>query len=217
MKGRKVHMDNHEKIVFLDIDGVMQAYNSDGRFKNLKTIPELQKELTSKYGVDYTKYDKYDVGAVYYDWHPKAVSFIRKILQETGAMVVISSDWRDEGLDRMIDFFRLHDMGEYVVDLTPRIGYEERKLLKDKYQDGVSYRTMEILEYVEKHPHIQRYVAIDDMDLSKGLEGHFVKTSNLIKEAECKKAIGILNGTEIASDSSELSHDTDDDAEDWDE
>ena len=81
----------------------------------------------------------------------------------------------------------------------------------------ISGKIMEILEYVEKHPHIQRYVAIDDMDLSKGLEGHFVKTSNLIKEAECKKAIGILNGTEIASDSSELSHDTDDDAEDWDE
>jgi len=187
-------MNTHEKVVFLDIDGVLQPYGSHGRFDNLKTIPQLQEELTAKYGVDYTKHDKYDIGAVYYDWDKHAVALLTRILHETGAKIVISSDWRINGLKRVIDFFRLHGLHEYVIDLTRE--YRESSGLRNKYKDIThNSRTMEILEYVKDHPHIKRYVAIDDMDLSKGLEGHFVLTSNTMKDAEAEKAIAILNGT----------------------
>jgi len=104
-------MAEHERVIFLDIDGVIQGYSSQKRFDFIKEIPALQKELTEKHGVDYLSYDKYDVGAVYYDWDPHAVCLIKKILDETMAMIVISSDWRltEGGLQRMKDLFRLHD------------------------------------------------------------------------------------------------------------
>jgi len=189
-------MSNHDKIVFLDIDGVLQAYNSKGRFQNLKTIPRLQEELTAKYGVDYTKYDKYDVGAVYYDWDTHALSLLRRILHETGAKIVVSSDWRMDGMESVVDFFRLHGLDGEIVDITGDYGHEEFAVFEEKYKGiATAFRVFEILEYLEHHPHIRGYVAIDDMDLSKGLEGHFVHTRNLIKDAEADKAIEILNGT----------------------
>jgi len=186
-------MAGHERVIFLDIDGVLQGYSSQKRFKFIKDMPALQKELTEKHGVDYLSYDKYDVGAVYYDWDPHAVYLIKKILDETLAMIVISSDWRctEGGLQRMKDLFRLHGLDEYVVDVTDDFRYEDRRNRAKEYE-GYSVRTVEILEYVKKHPEIKKFVAIDDMDLSLGLEGHFVQTTHLITDEECNECIKLF-------------------------
>jgi len=180
-----------EKIIFLDIDGVIQGYGNGQRFKRIASVPELQKELTVKYGIDYEAYNKYDIGAVYYDWNPHAISLLKKMLHATGAKIVISSDWRLEGLQRMKDFFRLYDLHEYVIDATDNIDLEEIRA-RTKGTRFIEFRAMEILDYVEKHPEIKRFVAIDDMNLSEGLEGHFVRTSHLITDEQCDRCIEIL-------------------------
>ena len=191
-------MKEYEKIVFLDIDGVLQGYSRQKRFDHIHTIPLLQEELTEKYQVDYTKYDKYDVGAVYYDWDPHALSLLKKILEETGAMIVISSDWRRLGLQQMIDFFRLYGLNEYIVDVTEDLTRDELDSFKHKYNGNIyEERTFEILKYLEKNPHIQNYVAIDDLNLSRGPEGHFVQTAYLIEDDDCEKAIAILNNSGV--------------------
>jgi hypothetical protein len=186
-------MSKHEKVVFLDIDGVLQGYSSQKRFNFIKEMPTLQKELTEKHGVDYSSYDKYDVGAVYYDWDSHAVSLIRKILDETKAVIVVSSDWRltEGGLQRMKDLFNLHSLGEYVVDVTDDLGNND-SINRAKEYEGCRIRTIEILEYVKKHPEIKKFVAIDDLDISVGLEGHFVRTSNVINDEECDECIKLL-------------------------
>ena len=186
-------MKEYKKIIFLDIDGVLQAYSSKRRFDNLCNIPALQEELTAKYHVDYTKYDKYDLGAVYYDWDPHALYLLKRILKETGARIVVSSDWRSAGIERLIDFFRLHGLNEYVVDVTEDFTYKETGYYREKYKGvATNYRVFEILEYLEKHPYIQKYAVIDDMNLNEGLEGHFVRTNNLLNSDDCEKAIAML-------------------------
>jgi len=168
-------------------------HSSKRRFDNLCNIPALQEELTAKHQVDYTKYDKYDLGAVYYDWDSYALYLLKRILKETGAKIVVSSDWRSAGIQRLVDFFRLHGLNEYVVDITEDFTRNEIVYCREKYKDvATNCRVFEILEYLEKHPYIQKYAVIDDMNLNEGLEGHFVQTNNLLNRDDCEKAIAML-------------------------
>ena len=43
------------KVVFLDIDGVLQPFNSRERFKYINT--NIKRRLSCKYHIDYNKYD----------------------------------------------------------------------------------------------------------------------------------------------------------------
>ena len=188
------------KVIFLDIDGVIQPYNSQSRFKH--DLKALRKELSKKYNRDYSIYHSADVGACYYDWNEDAVNRIKKILKETGAKIVISSDWRSEELlDKMKDLLRIWNMDKYLVGETEAAfdgekmtmqetcNYIEKKIKSDKF----SYREIEILDYVYKHKEITNYVAIDDMNLSKTIGEHFVKTDNLIDDKQVDECIKILN------------------------
>jgi hypothetical protein len=185
--------------VFLDIDGVLQGYG-DLRFKHIKdgSIEGAYIELEEEFGVDYRKYDKYDVGAVYYDWSKSAVADLKRVLDTAGAKIVLSSDWRINGPAVMKDFFRIHGLdGYYVDDTIPYFipgGWRHNWVPKGGFNPEFRQRTVEILTYLRNHPRIRRYVAIDDLDLSRGLEGHFVKTSCWMKPEEADEAIRILKG-----------------------
>jgi ribosomal protein S3AE len=48
------------------------------------------------------------------------------------------------------------------------------------------------LEYLRLHPHIKRWVAVDDIDMSKDLSLNFVKTYPKITTVEADKCIEIL-------------------------
>lgn len=175
-------------IIFLDIDGVLQPYGSRKRFEINRD--ELVKELTNRYGIDYTKYNKYDVAAAYCDWDKEAVNRIRTIIEKTNSKVVISSDWREkENKDKLKDFFRFYGLEDYIIGQTASYGDIKTGLSYDKQYH---YRTIEILEYVKNHKDIANFIAIDDMDLSYGLEGHFVQTYNLIDDEQANKSIDLL-------------------------
>jgi len=186
------------KVVFLDIDGVLQPYNSRQRFEIDKV--ELQKDLTKQLGVDYMVYDEYDVAAAVVDWDEDAVERIRNILVKTGAKIVISSDWRCKRLPNKVkDFLKIWDLDQYWYADN---AYFDEELMKDTIEylknkfvgrDFFNYRAVEIMDYVFKHKEITNYVSIDDMNMSEYLGDHFVKTNNLINDEEMEKAIKILN------------------------
>lgn len=187
-------------IIFLDIDGVLQPYNSNGRFE----IDDdgLVKELTKRYGVDYAKYHSCDVAAAYCDWDKEAVNRIKTIIEETNAKVVISSDWRDkEKRDKLKDFFRIYGLEDYIIDQTAE--YRDIKT-EVSYDENYDHRTIEILEYVKNHKNIANFIAIDDKNLSYGLEGHFVHTYNLINEKQVNESINLLLKQDISSKGKKL-------------
>jgi len=208
------------KIVFLDIDGVLQPLSSQKRFKychgQIEQSPMLEKykELQDKFGIDYSVYLQWNVAAVLYDWDKTAVTLLKLILNLTNAEIVISSDWRFDGFKAMKDLFTLQGLDKYLIDLTRTedrcfegkggmLAIEEEFCDKMKAQHKekhgkdayLHYRTIEIYDWLNRNPDVKKWVAIDDLDL-KGIDkNHFVKTCSRLSrldEISAEKAIRIL-------------------------
>lgn len=149
------------KVIFLDNDGVIcLANNWGGRFKK-------RREHTEKFGalpdnempVQY-RFDNFD---------RKAIEVLNSILEETGAEIVVSSDWRLHAT--------LEELGEYYLAqgiIKKPIAVTER--FKDIYPSEWSSlrfraeleleRSMEINHWIENHPEVTHWVAVDDLDMS---------------------------------------------------
>ncbi|MDR2140398.1 MAG: hypothetical protein LBR11_01150 [Deltaproteobacteria bacterium] len=196
------------KVIFLDIDGVLQPHSSQQRFDRIKegSIAKLYEVLKQIHNVDYSVYKDYDVAAVYYDWCRSSVELLRDILSKTGAKIVLSSDWRYFGMNAMYDFFTIHSLQKYYIDQTIDSSYDlkdsEFDILKDKYRNKYKNnriylrRVVEILNYLDQYPHIKNYVAIDDLNLSPGLENHFVHTDDWITEENAANILKILESND---------------------
>jgi hypothetical protein len=179
-----------KKVIFLDIDGVIQPIHAEDRFKHIPGFKELSKELSQKYGIDYCQYHPYDIGAVYYDWDKECLAQLQRIVDTTDAKIVISSDWRMYGLERMVHFFKIYGMDEYVTDITTLENIDKSK--NPEFMRISSYRSIEILLYVERNPSIKSWVAIDDRPLDS-LGNHFVRTEEKMTKEDADKCIEILN------------------------
>ncbi len=171
-------------IVFLDIDGVLQPYNSGYRFLNVdKTIIE---KLSILYNTDYSRYDFWDVAAVYYDWDEQAVARLKYILNETNSKIIISSNWRSKTFpNKMIDLLKIHNLDNYWIADNIIFDYQENNTLAKR-------RSKEINHSLEKY-NIKNFVILDD---EKELEIYFpnnsVITHNIIEIKDMKKCIKIL-------------------------
>lgn len=160
------------KIIFLDIDGVLSL----GWVKKIQT----------KWGEIY----KFDT---------KAVQTLNEILDETGAEIVLSSDWKkSHSLDDMREIFEWNGIkkGPIAFTINSRF-YDEAET--SEWLAGA--RAYEIREYVERHG-LTKWVAIDDLRIHQSghadfFEGHFVFCGRYlegVKQTSHKdKIIEILN------------------------
>ena len=162
------------KIIFLDLDGV------------LNTLWWEKKEHVDKYG---------------YAFDPNAVANLAKIIEETGAEIVISSSWKFMGLSEMQDMWEVRGLPGKIIDITPNTVSDEMLLSADlDHMELMPIRGMEIKEWLEKKgKKVSQYAILDDMDaMLPEQKSHFVQTNpNVgITEDDAFKAISILNHLE---------------------
>ena len=166
------------KALFLDIDGVLnsdpflyEAHDASGL-----TVSQFRAE----------------------PWRhlcPILVRRMNRVIAETGATVVLSSDWRKEprnpglagtqaALDRVGATFRLADATPYTLD-------EGRGLW-----GGVPYtpRWKECQAWLHAHPDVTAFAAVDDRDDFAGWMDRLVRTDDMLglTEANADALIALL-------------------------
>lgn len=163
------------KVLFLDIDGVL----------NTKWWYTQMDRNTPK--------DKYG-----YAFDPNAVDNLKKIIDETGADIVISSSWKSFGISELEDMWQDRGLPGKLIGITPNTVSDEMLLSADlDNMELFSIRGTEIKEWLTKHgKHVSHYAIIDDMDnMLTEQRLHFVKTDPEIGITvdDAEKAIMILN------------------------
>lgn len=176
------------KIIFLDIDGVL---NCENWYK--KRYEETEGDLFAS-------------AYPYYEFDKTLVLNLNRIIKETGAKVVVSSTWR---IGRTVE--ELHEIldkvgfeGE-IIDTTismrgfdgytiPR-GCEIAHWLKSKKFQRINWSRDVQIERLEKSE-VKNYIILDDdSDMLYGQREHFVQTSQKsgLDAETTQKAIKILN------------------------
>jgi hypothetical protein len=157
------------KIIFLDIDGVL---NHD------------QWYISKEYQTLYQNEDNE------LDIDPKCAERINKICEQTGAKIVISSDWRISWYGTLMRLQRGGINTEYIIDKTP-------ELLWIDIPGFDKSRGSEIETWVNFNMDInQNYVIIDDRtDFKPSQQEHFIHINPHcgITDEDMNKAINILN------------------------
>jgi len=142
------------KVLFLDHDGVIcLSSNWGGRYK--------------KKGFDSNPLTPLDIRMDSFDM--KSIKVLNYIIEKTNCEIVISSDWKLQGT--------LEQMQEMYITrgIKPPIAYTENMIdfdgdnhhLLKSVLDFEKIRVNEINKFLEDNPNIEKWVAIDDMDLSE--------------------------------------------------
>jgi len=125
------------------------------------------------------------------------VEMLKRIVNETGAKVVVTSSWKMpyQRNNRDIESFVnnnyyaqiLKENGIDIIDWTP---YMKQQGIKD------DQREQEILEYLKNHPEITQYLILDDDYIIESLKEHeiFLDLQSGLREKYIVPAIKILNG-----------------------
>ena len=163
------------KVLFLDIDGVL----------NTKYWYTQVNRNTPK--------DKYG-----YAFDPNAVANLKRIVEESGADIVISSSWKCMGLSQMDDMWRDRSLPGKIIGITPNSVSDEMLLNADIDSIELFHiRGEEIKEWLTTHgKYVSHYVIIDDMDnMLPEQQSHFVKTNPEvgITGDDVERSITILN------------------------
>jgi hypothetical protein len=147
-------------VIFLDIDGVLNSarYHSE-RHHGLGRLGHFD---------------------------PVAVERLNRLTDGTGAVLVLSSSWRQYGLDYMRDVLRQAGVKADVVGATPIL--DDGSVIMRPVPRGE-----EIAAYLAEHP-AERFVILDDEGDMDGLGRHFVRTSHAIglTDADIRMARWVL-------------------------
>lgn len=158
------------KIIFLDIDGVLNSTKSMSLSEDKKWADEP---------------------------NPENIKWLNYIIEKTGAKIVISSTWRIGNRSHLFDryFHALGIKGE-VIDVTPRLdsyrGTEIKCWLLEHKSKINKYKNDNWFSNKEK---IESFVILDDDSDMEDLKKYLVLIDNnfgLTKE-DADKAIGVLN------------------------
>ena len=146
------------RVIFLDIDGVMNSEN------HIRELIELEKE--NKAIIRDT-----------WDWpYEGTILPLKRIIEETGAIVVCSSTWRYRRIPLLNKIFEPYGFqiidktchGVYLKDVA-EMGFDPKKCYSvHEYSNGkpsekwTSDRGAEIAYWLKEHPDVDSFVILDD-------------------------------------------------------
>jgi hypothetical protein len=156
------------KVIFLDHDGVIcLSRNWGGRAKKWSKYRSANPESSS---------DKMDapVEVRFDDFDEKAIRVLNKILEETGAEIVVSSDWkRWANVEEMGEYYEAKGISKKPIDFTPDLGkctwYTNEVWVWLPKWDAEMSRVIEIKQYLHDHPEITHWVAVDDLFMGRSI------------------------------------------------
>jgi hypothetical protein len=155
------------KTIFLDHDGVICLSTEwGGRFKKQKEWGGRKLSMTnSEMPLEY-RFDNFN---------KKAIKVLNEIIEETGAEIVVSSDWkRWANVEEMGEYYESQGIVKKPISLTPNLGqctwYNDKVWVWSPLWDLEMTRVIEIKQYLHDHPEITHWVAIDDLDMGKNGE-----------------------------------------------
>ena len=155
------------KTIFLDNDGVICLSNNwGGRSKKWAKYRSKNPE-TSRYIDDAPVEIRFD------DFDKKSIKVLNEILEETGAEIVVSSDWRCHAtLEELGEYFLSQGILKKPIGVTKLLGQCDQP---ENYPwlrkwDVEQSRSLEILQYLFDHPEVTQWVAVDDLDMGKNGE-----------------------------------------------
>ena len=163
------------KVIFLDNDGVIcLSSNWGGRFKKQKAFftEDNPRKGFGDNGPVEVRFDNFD---------KKAVKVLNKILEETGAEIVVSSDWRfHANLKELGDYYESQGIIKRPIDVTEKFHFTnwlEEGFIKDhgefpwnRTEDLEQQRHFEIKRWLRDHPEVTHWVAIDDLHMGIHVE-----------------------------------------------
>ena len=153
------------KILFLDHDGVICLSNNWGGRKNKWAKYRSANPETSPNLKDAPVEVRFD------DFDSKAVKVLNVIIKETGAEIVISSDWKLHAtLGELGDYYESQGIIKRPIALTPDIQnctVHGNLFMWSQKWDLEQVRTIEIKQYLHDHTEITHWVSIDDLNMGK--------------------------------------------------
>lgn len=160
------------KVIFLDIDGVLNCSTS------------------KSFCID-------DDGRVIKGVDSDKVKRLAKIVESTGAQIILSSDWKDKW-----NKYYTSSKPSHAKYLDNHLYKKGRLTIKDKTPStskGSWFRGEEILTYLRLHQDIENYVILDDTFFedfdNKNIIDHLIITDYKygLTDENVKQAIEILN------------------------
>jgi len=144
------------KVIFLDIDGVL---NTSETFK-------IRGQIEKETGIWEIEIDEF------------RVEYLKQIIDETGAKVVLSSTWKKdlENIDGKV--VPIHEKGEALLNILKKYDIELYDILKKGYDLS---REDLITIWLNEHPNVESFIVIDDetTHLKRFVGKQLIKTSIL--------------------------------------
>lgn len=159
--------------------------------------------------------DRDEFGSLF---HTEFINNLKKIVDNTGAKIVVSSTWRSSGLSEMKKMWLSRKMPSEIIDITPRCdgytsysdrdfetkyltvcrGHEIQWWLSNvgKFQ-RINWSKEKQMEYMQKS-NVENYVIMDDdSDMLYCQREHFVRCSNRYNEPDAIEGYGLTKKAAI--------------------
>lgn len=161
------------KVIFLDIDGVLNCENG-------------YKGGSCKYTTFIV--DSEDIKNHYQQFYPPSKKYLNKVIDKTGAKVVISSTWRYSGIEFMRNVWENEGMSGEIIDITPDFmslsigedyerlprGLEIKHWLDKKEFSQIFWSKEKQQNYIDASG-IENFIIIDDdTDMLYNQRDHFI-------------------------------------------